>query len=216
MMVILAQKARLMQQPVGTNLARPAAWVGYVCLLAAGCGPDAGPGAGTGQQARPFAGVSLTLRCPDAAFARAVTPAAESWATQKGAKVEVQTGSMTPGDSADLGVIPAAEFGAWAARGDLAPVPGPLRALDHPLQWANILGPYREHLIVWGGQARALPLAGDGFVVVYRADRVEDPKLVEAFRASAKRPPGPPASWEDFAELAAALGHTPASRACRP
>src|SRR4051812_22828119 len=120
-----------MQQPVTPNLGRPVRprhtprglplIIGLACLLAAGCGPDPNPG--TGQPSKPFTGISLMVLCPDAAFAPALTPAAESWATRTGAKVTVKTEAMTPGDTADVGILTAGEFGAWADRGELAPVP---------------------------------------------------------------------------------------------
>jgi ABC-type glycerol-3-phosphate transport system substrate-binding protein len=174
------------------------------CLLAvSGCGDD--PNRSTGPVARPFADVPLTVSCPDPEFAAAATPVVNSWAARTGARVTVRTGPMAPGDDADVGIIPAAEFGTWAGRDDLAPVPPALRASDHPFQWAGVLPAYREHLIEWGGQARAVPLAGEGAVVVYRADRLADPQFVAAFRKAHGRDPAAPASWEDFAALAAAF-----------
>lgn len=109
---------------------------------------------------------------------------------------------MQAGDLADIGIIPTAELGMWANRDDLAPVPAALRAVDHPFQWAGLLPAYREQLIEWGGQARALPLAGDGFLVVYRADRLADPQFTTAFRQKTGQNPAAPTSWEDFAALA--------------
>jgi len=91
----------------------------------------------------------------------------------------------------------------WADRNELAPVPAGFRAHDHPFQWSGLLPEYREHLIEWGGQARALPLAGDGALLVYRVDRLTDPKFVAAFRERLGRDPAVPATWEDFAALAA-------------
>jgi ABC-type glycerol-3-phosphate transport system substrate-binding protein len=102
-------------------------------------------------------------------------------------------------------VFPAGEFGARAEAGELTPVPPGLRAADHPFQWTGVLPPYRERLIEWGGQARAVPLAGDGYVVAYRADRLADPGFAAAHKARLGRDPAPPATWEDFADLAAAL-----------
>jgi multiple sugar transport system substrate-binding protein len=119
--------------------------------------------------------------------------------------VTVKAEAMAPGDDADVGVLPFAELGAWADRGDLAPVPVGLRAADHPVQWTGLLPEFREQLIDWGGQAHAVPLAGDGYVIVYRSDRLADANFAAAFRAAHGRDPGPPATWEEFADLAAAL-----------
>lgn len=154
---------------------------------------------------RPFTGASLTLRCPDTHFAAAIRPAVHSWATRTGATVTIRTEPMAIEDDTDIGIIPTSDLGLWAEREQLLPVPAGIRAADHPYQWTGVLPTYREQLIEWGGQARALPLAGDGHLIVYRADRVGDAKFVEAFRKSYGRAPGAPASWEEFADLAAAF-----------
>jgi ABC-type glycerol-3-phosphate transport system substrate-binding protein len=112
---------------------------------------------------------------------------------------------MMPGDASDIGVIGVPELGAWAERGDLAPVPAALRSADHPFQWTGLLHEYREQLISWGGQALAIPLAGDGYVIAYRADRLKDPKFVAEFQAQFGSRPIAPASWEDFADIAGVL-----------
>src|SRR5215212_7685571 len=82
-----------------------------------GCGGDPNPRSAT--KTAPFAGVALTLSCPDEPFRAALTQAARSWATRTGAAVTLTSGPMTPGDDTDVGVIPAAELGEWADRGDL-------------------------------------------------------------------------------------------------
>src|SRR5205823_5309734 len=63
-------------------------------------------------------------------------------------------------------------------------------------QWDRIASVYRNTVAGWAGEAVGLPLAGDGFVLVYRADRLigKDGK-----------PAAPPATWEDVAEAADAL-----------
>jgi len=109
---------------------------------------------------------------------------------------------MTLGDPSDIGIIPTSELGVWADRDDLAPVPALFRSADQVFQWAGVLPPYREHVIEWGGQARALPLAGAGVLIVYRTDRLADPKFIAAFRNRVGRNPEAPSSWEDFAVLA--------------
>jgi multiple sugar transport system substrate-binding protein len=179
---------------------RPSLLAGLLGLaMLTGCAGDADKTAApTGR----FAGATLTIACGDSEFAEAITPAVRSWAERTGATVTIRTGAMTAADDSDIGIIPASDLGYWAELGELVPVPPHLRAADHPFQWTGLLPAYRELLIEWGGQARALPLAGDGFVVVYRADRLADPKFVEAFRARFGRPPAAPATWEEFADLA--------------
>jgi multiple sugar transport system substrate-binding protein len=117
--------------------------------------------------------------------------------------VAIQVGAMTAGDDADAGVLPVSEFGAWAERGELVRVPAALSTTDHAFQWTSVLAAYRGQLIEWGGQAQAVPLAGDGFVIVYRADRLADAKFAEEFRTAFARKAVAPATWEDFSDLAA-------------
>ncbi len=172
-------------------------------LSAFGCENDSR--SNTGPAAKSFSNVSLKLSCPDSEFATAIRPAVKSWAFRTGADVVIDGGAMTPGDSFDLGVIPAPELGAWADRNELVTVPNSLRAPDHPFQWTGVLTAYREHIINWGGQANALPMAGDGYVVVYRADRLLDPNFIAVFRERTGNVPTAPTSWEEFAVLATQL-----------
>lgn len=210
---ILDQEPSPMQQPDSPNPRSPrraarhsphSVRAAVLALLLAGCTPEQ-PKPGAGGPAKPFADVSLTLRCPDRALAEVLAPAVNSWADRTGAAVSVRVEPMAAGDDTDAGVIPAASLGSWADRGELAPVPDALRTPDHPFQWTSVAAPYRERLIEWGGQARAVPLAGDGLVVVYRADRLADPKFAAAFRAQFGRDPAAPSTWEEFADLAVAF-----------
>jgi multiple sugar transport system substrate-binding protein len=109
---------------------------------------------------------------------------------------------MQPGDDTDLAVIPAAELGVWADKQELVLLPAAFRQPGHPFQWTNVLPPYREHLIEWGGQAQALPLAGDALLLVVRGDRLQDPAVQQLHRQRWGRPAAPPTTWEEFSELA--------------
>jgi ABC-type glycerol-3-phosphate transport system substrate-binding protein len=109
---------------------------------------------------------------------------------------------MAPGDAADVGVLAAHELGAWAERGDLATTPPSLRAADNPFQWLGVLALYRDRIAAWAGQGVALPVAGDGWVVVYRADRYADAPTAAVFLKKLGHPLATPASWEDIAEHA--------------
>jgi multiple sugar transport system substrate-binding protein len=176
-------------------------------LLLAGAGCRGGT-VDPAEQPKGFAGVSLTVRCSDPAFGAAVAPALQSWATRTGATIALAPGAMTPGDDTDVGILPASRFGVWADRGELARVPSALRLPDHPYQWTGVLPIYREQLSEWGGQAQAIPLAGDGHVIVYRTDRLENEKFVAAFNQAFGKKPRAPASWEEFADLAVQLAAT--------
>ena len=170
-------------------------------IILAGCGGPSVSGPVPGA-ATPHKGVTLKLSCPDAAFAAAVGPTARAWANRTGAAVEILPAPMTTGDAADLAVIPFADLGTWAERGDLAPAPASLRAGDNAYQWLSVLPAYRNLLTAWGGQVLGLPLAGDGHVLVYRADRFADKATAERFAKELNRNPTPPATWDEFAAVA--------------
>lgn len=147
---------------------------------------------------KPNDGVKLTLSCPDAAFAEAIEPMVRSWEARTGAAVTLSRDTMKPDDATDLAVIPVSALGAWAEPGQLAPLPPRLRN-----QVSELLPPYAERLAAWGDQTQAVPLTGDGVVLVYRADRFADPPTAAAFLARAKRPLAPPTTWDQFAAVAA-------------
>jgi ABC-type glycerol-3-phosphate transport system substrate-binding protein len=166
-----------------------------------GCNPTEPAAA---PAAKPRAGVTLRVSCPDARLADVLRPMARSWAARTGASVELVEAPMAPGDATDVAVLFAPDLGAWADRGDLAPVPAALKDVGHPFQWNGILPAYRsEPYAGWGDQLYGLPVAGDGSVVVYRADRFGDKAAGDEFRAKYGRPLAPPATWEDLADAAA-------------
>jgi ABC-type glycerol-3-phosphate transport system substrate-binding protein len=134
--------------------------------------------------------------------AKALGRLSAGWAGRTGATVAVVAASPDADAAADIVVLAPAELGAWAARGDARPLPAALEGEDHALRWPRVLSPYRDRLAMWGGRPRAVPLAGDGYALVYRADKLAGPKYEDAFRAKFGRPPAPPATWEAAAEVA--------------
>ncbi len=70
----------------------------------------------------------LRLRCPDAAFADAITPVIKQWEVRTGGKVTLSREPMAPTDDSDIGIIPANSLGEWGEQGLLAPVPEELKA----------------------------------------------------------------------------------------
>src|SRR5262245_32122472 len=170
---------------------------GVGLVLLTGCsGPTTTRSA---EQPKQFASVSLTVRCPDAAFAEAIEPMVRVWAARTGATVAFKREPMTTTDDTDVGVIPVGGLGEWADAGLIVPLPHRLQASDNPFQWSTLLLPY-QRLASWGEQTQAVPLAGDGFVIVYRADRLNE-KTAELNKPD--RSLAPPTTWEDFAEVAA-------------
>jgi ABC-type glycerol-3-phosphate transport system substrate-binding protein len=174
----------------------------WAVLTPVGCSPPVVTPTGT---QRPFDGVRVKVHCADKAFADAVTPITRVWSARTGAAVEVVFAPLAPDDGADVGVIPAAEIGTWADRGDLLPVPAAMRDQPtHPYQWQSVLPAYRgEQFAGWGNQLVALPLAGDGYVLVYRADRFADPAAGYLYPLVTDRDLAPPATWEDYSAVAA-------------
>lgn len=153
---------------------------------------------------KPFAGAAVRVHCPDPVLAGVIRPMIRSWGVRVGAAVEVVEAAMAPGDAADVGVVPFAELGAWADRGDLLPIPPGVREPGHPYQWSAVLPAFRsEPFAGWGANVYGLPVAGDGVVLVYRADRFADKAAADAFLAKHGRPLAPPATWEDLADVAA-------------
>ena len=164
-----------------------------------GCGgstaPPIVPNGTTG-----YPGVALTVACDDPAFAREFGNRARAWSGRTGATVKVEPQSA----NADLLLLRPATLGGPASRNELAPLPTALRAGNNPLQWDRILDIYRRNLASWGEDYLGLPVAGDAFVLVYRADSFADPQHKAAFASKfAQRPLSSPATWEDLADVAA-------------
>ncbi|QJW95743.1 hypothetical protein FTUN_3297 [Frigoriglobus tundricola] len=174
--------------------------LGVALLTVIGCGEAAIPQ----NLLKPFDGKKLTLSCPDAAFADALGPMVKAWAKRSGAEVVVRREPMTPEDESDIGLIPAGQLGRWGEPGLLVPVPPKLRANDNPFQWFGLLSAYGERLVEWGGQTLAVPLTGDGSVIVYRADRLTDTAVAAEYHKLSPNATAP-ATWEEFAALAAAF-----------
>jgi ABC-type glycerol-3-phosphate transport system substrate-binding protein len=173
--------------------------------LAGGCNPADEPA--SAAPAGAFAGAAVRFSCPDPRLAELLTPLARVWASRTGATLEV----VAPGAAADpfpagadVGVVPFAAVGGLADRGELRPVPPALKDPGHPYQWSGVISSFRgESYAGWGGRVFALPVAGAAELVLYRSDRLADPATRKEFEGKFGRPPGPPATWEDYADLAA-------------
>ena len=135
-------------------------------------------------------------------MADAVAPMVRAWEARTGATVTIKREPMNPTDATDVGIIPSGELGAWAEPGHLSAVPAKLRA-DAAFQWTGLLPAYGERLVEWGGQTLAVPLTGDGYVIVYRADRFAEKTAADLFQARGKGALAAPSTWEEFADVAA-------------
>jgi multiple sugar transport system substrate-binding protein len=187
------------------NLNRELKLYGLLLILAAivlpGC--DGSPGSTPSVKGKPFDGTRLTFACTDGRLRSLLDPMVQVWAQRTGAKVELRNEPMRPDDSGDVGVVGFSELGGWAARGDLLAMPAAFKEPGHPLQWTTILDVYRGDAYAgWGGQTYGLPLAADGHVLLYRADRFADPQVKADFRTRTNRILAAPTVWEDFTAVA--------------
>lgn len=82
----------------------------------------------------------------------------------------------------------------------LAPVPG--RIIESPVV-DDIHPVYRDALMRWDGQWKALTIDGDAHLGAYRRDLFEDPDLRQAFAAAHGRPLEPPQTWTEYRDIAA-------------
>ena len=90
--------------------------------------------------------------------------------------------------------------------GAFVPVPEEWTRSRSPLRYEDFIPWIRDHTLSWKKIPLALPLSGEGFVLVYRKDI-----LAELCRKDPSQKPGPPSSWTEFLHLAGNLSkHFPA------
>lgn len=177
--------------------------LGFALLLVAGCSNSAA-GPDPAAPPKPLAGTSLVLSCPDESLRTVFEPWVRVWAHESGARVTLSAEAMKSGDAVDVAILPAAELGAWVERGALTVLPNSLREPGNPYQFSSILPPFRgEAFIGWGNQLFATPVAFHAPVVVFRADRFADPETRAEYRKRFGRDLVAPATWEEFADIAA-------------
>lgn len=178
-------------------------WRNFTLLLtllattAAGCNSDPNPP--PPKPRLPHADARISLACADAEVGGALARRADAWAKKNG--VSFRFDPRVSADT-DVVVIRPAELGAWAAKNDAKPVPEEFRDPAHPAQWSRLLPVEGDRLASWAGEARAVPLAGETYLILYRTDRFTEPKAVADFQAKFRRPLAPPTTWDEFAELA--------------
>ena len=183
-----------------TRIFAPAGVAGILtlaaCLAVVGCGGTPA----TRPDPDALAGSSFTVGCPHPAVRAEFEPRIAAWANRNGVTVKVLTTT-----DADVLLVPATDIGGPAAAGDLLPVPESVRGDTSAVQWSGLLRVYQDSLVQWGGRECAVPLAGEGAVLVFRADRLDDPAVRKAIAEKYRRDPLPIRSWEDLAEVAAAV-----------
>jgi ABC-type glycerol-3-phosphate transport system substrate-binding protein len=135
---------------------------------------------------RPHAGTVLTAAASDPADREFLQRLAKSWSTHSGAEIRVLDTPWV--GNADIGLVAPAEISRWAEAGQLSTAPANFTPTD-PYRWDDVLAIYARTLMVWRNRAYALPILGEGMVLVYRAD---------VFDGIEGRPGNPPTTWDDL------------------
>lgn len=149
---------------------------------------------------KPYSGIVLRLACQDSDYAAAARPLWLTWAARTGAKVEI----AEQAEHADLGFIAPPELGWWAEKIGLLKLPESILD-DGSFRWGDILAPYRNRLARWGGEVLAVPIGGTGYVLAYRHDWLNDPRLAEVLKERGVDDPTSLTTWDDLADRAEIL-----------
>lgn len=169
-------------------------FAGLGMVVAGGCGPKPGPNP---PAKREFDSAVVRVWCGDERFAREFTPRAKAWANRTAADVKFVSAEA----DADVLLVPPAHLGRLDPPTRLLRVPEAVAADTSAYQWGGLLVVYQSRLANWGTDRVAVPLVGEGHVLLYRADVLGEPALVAAFREKHGRPPLPIRTWEELAEV---------------
>lgn len=181
-----------------TNPPRRAVLIGSAIALglavAGGCGPkpDAKP---VGK--KEYESATVRVWCGDERFVREFTPRAKAWANRTAADVKFVSAEA----DADVVLVPPARLGHLDPPARLLRVPDEYLADTSAYQWGGLIGVYQSRLPLWGTDRYALPLVGEGYVLLYRADVLTEPEFVSAFREQNGRAPLPIRTWDELAEV---------------
>ena len=157
-----------------------------------------------------YTGVTLTAVSQTGPFiASALKMAADKWTVQTCGTVkivEIPFGELYPkyitgmtAGSVDFDVMTYAP--AWLA--DFAPFLStmPAEYTTGPA-WDDIAPVYRDRLMVWDGKVISQSMDGDVHTLQYRTDLFGDPKEQEAFKAKYGYDLAPPATWDEYYDIA--------------
>jgi ABC-type glycerol-3-phosphate transport system substrate-binding protein len=158
--------------------------------LVSGCrGPKAGP---PPRPAPRWTDVTLRILCPAESPARRLLEThGRTWAHENGARLTF----VERGDG-DLEILAPPDLPTEADRNAILP-------LRDASVTAAFLPLYRSRLLSWVGKTYALPLLGEGFLCVYRADLYADAATKAAYREKHGHDLTPPVTWDEFATQAA-------------
>lgn len=183
---------------------RSASLILFSTLMASfvpGCTP---PPPGGNDSPRLLKGKTVHVASPSGPPAAVMRSYSRAWASREGATVEVTEYEASIGlesvKDADIWVMTPAAMPKKAAAGLLRPLPATITGAE--FGWMDLLEIYREKLLIWDRTRCAVPLLGEAPLCLYRSDMLNDPARSAAFQKKYGRKPAPPATWEQFAELA--------------
>ena len=159
-----------------------------------------------------FQGQTVRVACPEE-LRDLVAVQSRAWEARQEARVEVAfypPGSPGADPTADALLFAPADLPKLVADGRLQPIPQALKQRSNDFAWDRLLPQYGEQLLLWEGVAYAVPVVGEAPLCVYRADLFDAPAWQKRYaawqaknRPRAATPLRAPASWEEFAALAA-------------
>jgi multiple sugar transport system substrate-binding protein len=171
-------------------------------LGATGCGHRA-------RSPRPekrFRGMVVTVACPGEPATTVVQRYGRMWTSETGAAIKVVPYDVSTGPeggpAADLWVVSPARMPHYADASGLCPVPAELLERNAAYAWQNVLPLYSSKLCVWDQKVYALPLLGDELLCFYRQDLFQETQHQDAFKKKYGRDLGPPATWQQFLQIA--------------
>lgn len=138
----------------------------------------------------PYSGIKLRIAVTGAKEREMVDQLGRSWATRNGAAVTVVEAPFD--NNTDIGIIRPADMPTHAEAGILADLPNEVRNRSHSYQWDDLFYAYSARLLAWRDRVYALPVIGEGMVLVYKKS---------AFDGQAGRPKGYPQTWDELADL---------------
>jgi multiple sugar transport system substrate-binding protein len=149
----------------------------------------------------PYKGITLTVGCSEEVRERGLLEQlARDWSARTGAHIQIRSEPLGDGAKVDVGVITPPELTHWAVKGALQELPGAYRSSQNKFLWSELPLLLAEKLLRWDGKAYALPLLGEGHVLVYRTDLFTE-KQAE-FGREHKRQLAAPETWEELVQIA--------------
>jgi multiple sugar transport system substrate-binding protein len=198
-------------------------WGAMFLLAALGASGCARGPVAPGAQAKPFAGVALSVAAVgDPDVLKTVAARRGEWEQTRGGEVAIAERAIDPKDAAraDVLVFPGESLGALIDAGLLAALPEAVvrppapseepgyekgassEAPPDPLGFSDVVPAYRDQVTKYGDERMGLPYGGTGLVVVYRKDALSrEENREEAEKAGV--PLEPPKTWEALDALAA-------------